>query len=119
MLLADQWMPEITGSQLLGDAWELRPQAKRGLLVDWGAWGDRDAEKRLPPRRLRTPGRRSLNAVAADSCCRAHECDSPRGRSGRPASGRKDAGHPHWPRVPLVPLLGCAAPGSGHVQGAH
>ncbi|MGH2980502.1 MAG: FAD-dependent oxidoreductase [Solirubrobacterales bacterium] len=41
MVLADQWMPGVTGSELLGRAWELHPHARRALLVDWGAWGDR------------------------------------------------------------------------------
>lgn len=40
LVLADQWMPEITGSELLGRVQELYPQAKRGLLVAWGEWGD-------------------------------------------------------------------------------
>ena len=41
LVLADQWMPELTGAELLARARELHPLAKRGLLVDWGAWADR------------------------------------------------------------------------------
>ena len=41
LVLADQWMPELTGSELLARARQLHPQAKRGLLIEWGAWGDR------------------------------------------------------------------------------
>jgi thioredoxin reductase (NADPH) len=41
LVLADQWMPDLTGSELLARTRELHPQAKRGLLIDWGAWGDR------------------------------------------------------------------------------
>ncbi len=41
VVLADQWMPEVTGRELLARVRRLHPHAKRGLLVDWGAWGDR------------------------------------------------------------------------------
>jgi thioredoxin reductase (NADPH) len=40
VVLADQWMPKMTGSEFLAQARELHPHAKRALLVDWGAWGD-------------------------------------------------------------------------------
>jgi thioredoxin reductase (NADPH) len=40
IVLADQWMDGITGDQLLMRSRELHPRAKRGLLVDFGAWGD-------------------------------------------------------------------------------
>jgi thioredoxin reductase (NADPH) len=40
IVLADQWMEGITGAELLMRARELHPNAKRGLLVDFGAWGD-------------------------------------------------------------------------------
>jgi len=39
VVLADQWMPEITGAQLLGRVRELHPDAKRALLITWGEWG--------------------------------------------------------------------------------
>lgn len=38
LVLADQWMPEMTGREFLGRAGALARDAKRGLLV---AWGDR------------------------------------------------------------------------------
>jgi thioredoxin reductase (NADPH) len=41
LVLADQWMPDLTGAELLASTKNLHPQAKRGLLIDWGAWGDR------------------------------------------------------------------------------
>ncbi|HZD87623.1 MAG TPA: FAD-dependent oxidoreductase [Gaiellaceae bacterium] len=41
VVLADQWMPELTGDELLARAHRLHPDARRGLLVDFGAWGDR------------------------------------------------------------------------------
>ncbi|MEX2394081.1 MAG: FAD-dependent oxidoreductase [Actinomycetota bacterium] len=40
IVLADQWMPELTGSDLLERVRDLHPAAKRALLIDWGAWGD-------------------------------------------------------------------------------
>jgi thioredoxin reductase (NADPH) len=36
LVIADQWMPEMTGSELLGRAHELDRTAKRALLVEWG-----------------------------------------------------------------------------------
>ena len=40
IVFADQWMDGVTGSELLMRSRELHPRAKRGLLVDFGAWGD-------------------------------------------------------------------------------
>jgi thioredoxin reductase (NADPH) len=40
LVLAAQWMPELTGVDLLGRVGELHPQAKRALMIDWGEWGD-------------------------------------------------------------------------------
>ena len=40
-MLADVWMAERPGSDVLDRARELHPHAKRALLIDWGAWGDR------------------------------------------------------------------------------
>src|SRR3954463_14401834 len=39
-VLAAQWPPPPTGSELLARARDLHPHAKRALLVDWGSWGD-------------------------------------------------------------------------------
>jgi thioredoxin reductase (NADPH) len=36
LIIADQWMPEIQGNELLGRAHEIHPAAQRALLVDWG-----------------------------------------------------------------------------------
>jgi thioredoxin reductase (NADPH) len=42
VILSDQWMGEtLTGTDFLARARALYPDAKRALLVDWGAWGDR------------------------------------------------------------------------------
>jgi thioredoxin reductase (NADPH) len=40
VVLADQWMEEMTGVDLLARVRSLHPNAKRALLIDWGAWGD-------------------------------------------------------------------------------
>jgi len=41
LVLAAQWLSGITGTELLGRVHQLHPHTKRGLLIDWGAWGDR------------------------------------------------------------------------------
>jgi thioredoxin reductase (NADPH) len=41
IILAAQWMDQMQGVRLLADAGELHPHAKRGLLIEWGAWGHR------------------------------------------------------------------------------
>jgi thioredoxin reductase (NADPH) len=40
LVLADHWLGEMTGAELLSRARALHPGAKRGLLIEWGAWGD-------------------------------------------------------------------------------
>jgi thioredoxin reductase (NADPH) len=40
LVIADQWMPAMTGSDFLGQAHRIFPAARRALLV---AWGDRSA----------------------------------------------------------------------------
>jgi len=40
IVLAAQWMPGRTGAEVLTHARELHPRSKRGLLIDFGAWGD-------------------------------------------------------------------------------
>lgn len=40
LVLADQWLGGTTGAELLAHAKALHPSAKRGLLIEWGAWGD-------------------------------------------------------------------------------
>jgi thioredoxin reductase (NADPH) len=41
LVLADQWTSEIQGTAVLAKVRELHPHAKRGLLIEWGGWGDR------------------------------------------------------------------------------
>jgi len=41
LVLADQWMPEMSGSELLARVRREHPEAKRGLLIEFGTWGDR------------------------------------------------------------------------------
>jgi len=36
LVIADQWMPEITGNEFLGRVRSIEPTAKRALLVAWG-----------------------------------------------------------------------------------
>jgi thioredoxin reductase (NADPH) len=42
LVLADQWMPGMKGEDLLARAKALYPNAKRALLVKFGAWGHRE-----------------------------------------------------------------------------
>ncbi|MQA72990.1 MAG: FAD-dependent oxidoreductase [Solirubrobacterales bacterium] len=41
LVLADQWMPERCGVDVLARVRELHPHAKRAVLIDWGGWADR------------------------------------------------------------------------------
>jgi thioredoxin reductase (NADPH) len=41
LVLADQWMPDLTGEEFLARAKALYPDAKRAMLVSFGEWGDR------------------------------------------------------------------------------
>ena len=47
LVLAAQWLPETTGSELLERVRRLHPQAKRGLLVSWGEWGERQTAEAI------------------------------------------------------------------------
>jgi thioredoxin reductase (NADPH) len=38
LVLADQWLPDGTGVELLTRACELHPHSKRALLISWGEW---------------------------------------------------------------------------------
>jgi thioredoxin reductase (NADPH) len=40
LVLASQWLPGTTGSELFGQVRRLHPHAKRGLLIRWGGGGD-------------------------------------------------------------------------------
>jgi thioredoxin reductase (NADPH) len=40
LVLSAQWLWETTGSELLSKVRALHPHAQRGLLIDWGSWGD-------------------------------------------------------------------------------
>ncbi len=42
LVLADQWMPGMKGEDFLAEARTLYPDAKRALLVKFGAWGHRE-----------------------------------------------------------------------------
>jgi len=47
LVLADQWLGETTGGELLARVHTLFPGAKRGLLIEWGAWGDSDTAEAI------------------------------------------------------------------------
>jgi thioredoxin reductase (NADPH) len=40
LVLADHWLSGSTGAELLARVKALHPGAKRGLLIEWGGWGD-------------------------------------------------------------------------------
>jgi thioredoxin reductase (NADPH) len=40
IVMADQWLPDLTGDVFLARVRDLHPLAKRALLVSWGAWAD-------------------------------------------------------------------------------
>ena len=44
LIIADQWMPEMTGNELLGRIHEIEPGVKRAPLV---SWGDRSASSTI------------------------------------------------------------------------
>lgn len=48
LVLCDHWLPgETNGAELLAEARVLHPGVKRGLLIEWGAWGDRDTAQAI------------------------------------------------------------------------
>ncbi len=47
LVLADQWLSGTTGAELLARTKVLHPSAKRGLLIEWGAWGDRETSEAI------------------------------------------------------------------------
>jgi response regulator RpfG family c-di-GMP phosphodiesterase len=47
LILAGESLSEMTGSDLLNEAQHLHPHAKRALLVEWGALGDRRTGKAI------------------------------------------------------------------------
>lgn len=47
LVLADAWLPEISGAELLARVRTLHPDAGRGLMVPWGAWGHRDTTTQI------------------------------------------------------------------------
>jgi len=47
LVLADQWLSGTTGAELLAQVKALHPSAKRGLLIEWGGWGDADTAEAI------------------------------------------------------------------------
>ena len=62
LVLASQWLEDDTGADLLAYVKHVHPRAKRGLMIDWGAWGDR--RTRRDPRGDRPRPHRLLRAEA-------------------------------------------------------
>jgi thioredoxin reductase (NADPH) len=46
--LADQSLPDLRGDEFFSDVATHFPDAKRGLLVDWGAWADPEVARDIP-----------------------------------------------------------------------
>jgi thioredoxin reductase (NADPH) len=69
LVLADQWMPDMTGEDFLACARALYPDAKRALLVQFGAWGDRDTADAM----LRAMARGSIDYYVLKPWRRADE----------------------------------------------
>ncbi|MFL5886543.1 MAG: FAD-dependent oxidoreductase [Thermoleophilaceae bacterium] len=47
LVLAEQWMSETTGAELLAKVRRLHPTARRGLLIEWGGWADEPTREAL------------------------------------------------------------------------
>jgi thioredoxin reductase (NADPH) len=114
LVIADQWMPEMTGRDFLGQVRSIEPTAKRALLVSWGdheasstilqacALGELDnylykpwtpAEVHLYPfigeflaewTRIHRPGRELVHIVAEERSERAREIRELLDRNGVP-----------------------------------
>src|SRR5262245_20681089 len=47
LVLADQWLGECSGADLLAHARELHPAVKRGLMIGWGDWANADTSEQI------------------------------------------------------------------------
>jgi len=47
LVLADQWLDETPGADLLARARELHPAVKRGLMITWGDWANADTADQI------------------------------------------------------------------------
>jgi thioredoxin reductase (NADPH) len=47
LVLADHWLGETTGADVLARARALHPSVKRGLLIEWGAWADPETSEAI------------------------------------------------------------------------
>ena len=122
LVLAGLWSRGLRGDELLARVSGIHPHARRALLIDWGAWGDRDtseaivavhgqgrdrllhpqaladARRALPPGRDRVPAR--VDAGRAPTLPReiavvGERVAAPRARAAQPARPQR-----HGPRVP-------------------
>jgi thioredoxin reductase (NADPH) len=69
LVLADQWMPGMKGEDFLAGAKALYPNAKRALLVKFGAWGHRETADAM----LRAMARGSIDYYVLKPWRRADE----------------------------------------------
>ena len=128
LVLADQWLPGATGTELLAQVRQLHPSARRVLLITWGdeaslepmlqatVLGDIDAyvARPGPPRderfhrfvteqldewgRSNLPGLEAVRVVGEEWAARSHELRELLGRNGIPF-GFYPAGSPDGQRL--------------------
>ena len=68
-VLADQWLPGVPGAELLARVRTLHPDARRALLVPWGAWADRPTAEAI----LRGDGPRRHQLLRAQAVDRTRD----------------------------------------------
>ena len=64
LVLADPWLEDVSGTELLGRVRSLHPDAGRALLVPWGAWADRRTADAVVAR--------AVDNIAPTDACGAH-----------------------------------------------
>lgn len=145
LVLADPWLPDATGTELLARVRQRHPAARRALLITWGdprsmtavvegtVLGDLDTyvvKPRAAPDeyfhrvlteqlgewgRSNLPQSEVVSVVGEEWAPRSHELRELLGRNGVPF-GFHPAGSPEGQR--LLEEAGAAAAGAGHVAGA-
>jgi hypothetical protein len=73
LVLAGQWLDELTGAELLARVQALHPQAKRGLLVGWRAWADRTTSEAMLQAMALGLRSRACAAWRGATCSRSQE----------------------------------------------
>jgi len=80
LIVADQWMPGMTGSELLARAHRIFPAAKRALLVAWEIGPRRPRSSRAAPSARSTTTSTSPGALRRSTSIRSSASSSPSGR---------------------------------------